>query len=212
MIEISEADEKGEGKCMVGEREVPCPDEGQQVGNENQTISWDKHILTEGLMKDTRNDFLFYSVLLGVMAVVLGLLILKVKIFGKTLVEYIKPIWPYILVSILTVFSQYLIGIPYSEKCPYFLNITQGLWVSMVALSVIRLSKEEKINFGNLIILGVIYSIVIHGLKISIRYLFYEKTIYYLVDRFVYGSFLVMVTVFIIGSVFMFLRKKGVRY
>ena len=87
------------------------------------------------------------------------------KIFGKTLKEYIWPIKYYILISILVVISQYYIALPLSRYSPYILNLTQALWALMVALSVIKLTLYYDFNMKNVLFLGVLYSIIIHGLK-----------------------------------------------
>jgi len=198
-------------RCFIGDKEVPCPHSEQELTTE-QRVPWERRLLPEGLMKDVRNDMVFTSLLAGVIILVLILIVSKVKIFGKTLIEYVKPIWPYMLIALLAVVSQYLIVLPLNDKFPYLANITQALWALMVALSVIKQSKEENFSLGNAFFLGVIYSVAIHGLKVTIRYLFYERTLFYVVDRFLYGSLLVMLIVVILGSLFVFLKNKGVRY
>lgn len=204
---------EGQGeKCFVDNKEVPCPDEKQVLQEGQQTLLWERRLLPEGFIKDERNDMVFISVLSGVIILTLVLLVTKVKIFGKTLAEYVKPIWLYILGAILIVLSQYLIGLPYGQRLPHFLELTQALWCLMVALSIMKLSKEENFNLGNAFFLGVIYSVIIHGLKVTIRYLFYEKTLFYIADRFVYGSLLVMLIVVILGPLFVFLKNKRVHY
>jgi len=190
-------------KCFVGSKEVPCPDEEQALHKGQQP---------ERFMKDERNDMVFVSVLFGAIILILVLVVLKVRVFGKTLAEYVKPIWFYILGAMLVALSQYLIVLPLADKLPYLMNVTQALWALMVALSVMKLSKEENFNLGNAFFLGVIYSVAIHGLKVAIRYFFYEKTLFYVVDRFVYGSLLVMLIVAILGPLFVFLKNKGMRY
>jgi len=208
-VELNEGQMK---KCFVGDKEVSCPGQEQQSRSEQSTVPWEHRLLPEGLMKDDRNDLIFVSVLAGVIIAILASAILKVRFFGKTLAEYVKPIWPYILGAVLVILSQYLIGLPYGEKLPHFIKITQALWALMVALSVMKLSKGENFSLGNALFLGVIYSLIIHGLKVSIRYVFYEKTLFYVADRFVYGSLLVMLIVAILGPLFMFLRNRNVRY
>ena len=200
------------GKCFAGENEVVCPNGEQQLNSKQLVSSGEQRLLPEGLMKDERNNLVFVIILAGVIIATLALIVLKVRIFGKTLVEYVKPIWLYILGAILVVLSQYLIGLPYGQKLPYFLKITQALWALLVALSVMRLSKEKNCSLGNIFFLGVIYSVVIHGLKVTIRYLFYEKTLFYIADRFIYGSLLVMLIVTILGPLFIFLRNRNVHY
>ena len=199
-------------KCFVGNKEVPCPDEEQALHKGQQTVFWERRLLPERFMKDERNDMVFVSVLFGVVILILVLVVLKVRVFGKTLAEYVKPIWFYILGAMLVALSQYLIVLPLADKLPYLMNVTQALWALMVALSVMKLSKEENFNLGNAFFLGVIYSVAIHGLKVAIRYFFYEKTLFYVVDRFVYGSLLVMLIVAILGPLFLFLKNKGMRY
>ncbi|MBU4257560.1 hypothetical protein KKC04_04080, partial [Patescibacteria group bacterium] len=66
-------------------------------------------------------------------------------------------------------------------------------------------------NILNVLILGVLYSIIIHGLKVSIRFFFYFKPVWYLLDRFLYGSLIVMIIVLITGPIFIYLKKKGVK-
>ncbi|MBI2660863.1 hypothetical protein HYX09_01190 [Candidatus Woesearchaeota archaeon] len=55
------------------------------------------------------------------------------KIFGKTLKEYIWPIRYYILVVVLVVVSQYYVALPLIRDYPYILNLTQALWALMIA-------------------------------------------------------------------------------
>ena len=199
-------------KCFIGNEEVPCPDKKQALHEEQQTLLWEKRLLPEGFMKDERNDAVFFPVLLGVIILILVLVVMKLKVFGRTLVEYAKPIRFYILGAMLVAISQYLIVLPYLDRLPYLANISQALWALMVVLSVMKLSKEVDFNLGNAFFLGVIYSVAIHGLKVTIRYFFYEKTLFYVIDRFAYGSLLVMLIVAILGPLFVFLKNKGMRY
>lgn len=141
------------------------------------------------------------------------------KIFGKTLKEYLWPIRYYVLCSVLLVISQYLlIGLPLTPSTfvrlpepyqhPWLINLTQILWELMVALSVIKLVKKHNFNMKNVFFLGGIYSVIIHGLKISIRYFFYGKDFWYLLHRFLYGSFLVMLVAIPTGLLVIHLKKK----
>jgi hypothetical protein len=128
------------------------------------------------------------------------------RIFGKTLKEYLLPIKYYILGSVLIVISQYTVALPLSHRYPFLLNLTQLLWALMVTFSVIKLVMKHDFNMKNILFLGVLYSIIIHGLKVSIRFLFYAKPADYLINRFLYGSFLVMVIVIIVGAVFVYFK------
>ena len=136
------------------------------------------------------------------------MVIFKIKIFGKTLGEYVKPIWYFILISIAAVAWQYLFGLKIDDNF-MSLKISQWVWEACVAISAYKLIKESNFGYGNLFSLGVLYSLIIHGLKVTIRYFFYDKTFLYLADRFLYGSLLVMAIVFIGGSLFLFFRQKG---
>ncbi len=137
------------------------------------------------------------------------------KVFGKTLSEYILPIKLYVLGAILVVISQYYIALPLSGQFPFILNLTQALWAIMVALSVIKLTVRHDFNFKNVIFLGVLYSIIIHGLKAFVFRVFLfpyqniptEQIPLHLLNRFLYGSFLVMVIVVILGLIFINLKN-----
>ena len=138
------------------------------------------------------------------------------KIFGKTLKEYIWPIRYYIFGAILVVVSQYYVAIPLSDKFPFILNLTQALWALMVALSVVKLTVLYNFNFKNVLFLGVLYSVIIHGLKAFVFRVFlfpYSDStigqyILHLLNRFLYGSFLVMVIVIILGLLFIKLKNN----
>ena len=140
------------------------------------------------------------------------------KIFGKTLKEYLWPIRYYIIGAVLVVISQYYVAVPLSEKYgfPFILNITQALWALMVALSVIKLTLFHNFNFKNVLVLGALYSFIIHGLKAFVFRIFLfpysdptiGQYILHLLNRFIYGSFLVMAIVIILGLLFIKLKNK----
>jgi len=140
------------------------------------------------------------------------------KIFGKTIKEYVWPIKFYVVIAILIVISQYYVGLPLREQYPFILNITQGLWAAMVALSVFTLVRlYNDFDMKNVIVLGIFYSIVIHGLKAFVFRVFLfpyehipsEQILMYLINKFLYGSFLVMFVIIITGAIFIYLRNKN---
>lgn len=136
------------------------------------------------------------------------------KVFGKTLKEYFLPIWPFALISVIIVISQYTIALPFQElqSSDLILRLTQALWELMVALSVIILvRKYDDFGIKNLFFIGVFYSFLIHGLKVTIRYLFYGKDLPYIIDRFAYGSFLVMLVALGIGTIFLYVKKNKIK-
>jgi len=137
------------------------------------------------------------------------------KLFGKMLKEYILPIKYYIIGAVLVVISQYYFALPLSRNYPYILNLTQALWAIMVALSVVKLTLYYDFKFKNVLFLGVLYSFIIHGLKAFVfrAFLFpYSGTstqvLEKIIGKFLYGSFLVMVIVIILGLIFIKLKNN----
>jgi len=138
------------------------------------------------------------------------------KIFEKTLKEYIWPIWYYVVGAVLVVPLQYYVAVPLADRFPFVLNLTQALWALMVALSVIKLTVLYDFNFKNVLFLGVLYSIIIHGLKAFVFRVFLfpysdptiGQYVLHLLNRFLYGSFLVMVIVVILGLLFIKLKNN----
>jgi len=131
------------------------------------------------------------------------------KIFGRSLREYLAPIKLYVFCSVLIVLSQYAVGLPLAGEYPFFLNLTQAAWALMVALSTVKLIfKYDDFGMKNVLALGVMYSVMIHGLKVSIRYVFYGKDLPYIVGRFAYGSFLVMAVAVGVGLIVLHAKKK----
>ncbi|KKW02729.1 MAG: hypothetical protein UY37_C0012G0004 [Candidatus Beckwithbacteria bacterium GW2011_GWC2_49_11] len=194
-------------ECFVGDQKVDCP--GSSTNNLTQT--GDKLDLLPSITALDKRDNLAFSIILFV--IILSFLLLttfKIKIFGKTLGEYLKPIWYFVIVSILTVLWQYLFGLKIDDNL-MALRISQWLWEAMVLVSAYKISKLPGFSYGNMVFLGILYSLIIHGLKITIRYFFYDKTLLYVLDRFLYGSLLVMAIAAVAGSAFVYLRKKGYR-
>lgn len=192
-------------ECFVGNQKVDCP----QSGKSFTTVGDKLDFLPQIPSLEKRSDPLFFTLLLITILGFAILTVLKVKIFGKTLGEYIRPIWYFILISIAAVAWQYLFGLKIDDGL-MSLKISQLVWEICIAVSAYKLIKTANFSYGNLFFLAVLYSLIIHGLKVSIRYFFYGKTFLYLLDRFLYGSLLVMVIVFLGGSMFLFFRKKGV--
>lgn len=193
----------------IKEEDHPNNSMGQQNSNTDYVNTEQSRILPKNLQREYNN--LFFIIPFFIVIILLpALLFLNTKIAGKTLKEYIWPIKYYVLGAILIVISQYVIGLNYNM--PYFLNLTQALWALMIVFSLIKLIKTYKnFNILNVLILGILYSIIIHGLKVSIRFFFYFKPVWYLLDRFLYGSLLVIIIVLITGLIIICLKKKGVK-
>jgi len=191
--------------CFVSGQKVDCP----QPPASRVTRAGDKlDVLPRIDSLDKRSDLVFTSIFLAVILSFGLLAIFKVKVFGKSLGEYLKPIWYFVLISVAAVFWQYLVGINLGGSSIQ-LRISQWVWEAIVLASAYKLSKIPNFSYRNMFFLGILYSLFIHGLKVSIRYFFYAKTLLYVLDRFLYGSLLVMAIAFVLGSVFVFLRKRG---
>lgn len=192
-------------ECFVGDQKVDCPQSGKSF-----TVEGDKlDLLPQIPSLEKRSDPIFFIILLTVIVFFSVLAVFRIKIFGKTLEEYIRPIWYLNLVSIAAVAWQYLFGLKINDGL-MSLKISQWIWEICIAVSAYKLIKTANFGYGNLFFLAVLYSLIIHGLKVNIRYFFYAKTFLYLLDRFLYGSLLVMIIVFLGGSMLLFFRKKGV--
>ena len=169
-------------ECFVGDQKVDCPQAGKTF-----TTTGDKlDLLPEIPSLEFRSDPLFLTLLLVTIFGVAALAVFRVKIFGKALGEYIKPIWYLILISIAAVAWQYLFGLKMDDNF-MSIRISQWIWEICIAASAYKLIKFSNFSYGNLFFLGVLYSLIIHGLKVTVRYLFYEKTFLYLIDRFLYN-------------------------
>lgn len=194
-------------ECFIGDQKVDCPQTGKAF-----TTAGDKlDLLPQIPSLEKRNDPIFFIIFLAIIFSFSTIAILKIKVFGKTLGEYVKPIWFLILISIAAVAWQYLFGLRINDNL-MSLRISQWIWEICIAASVYKLIKNSNFGYANLFFLGILYALIIHGLKVTIRYVFYEKTFLYLADRFLYGGLLVMTIAFILGSAFVYLKKKGVRY
>lgn len=208
-VSLSYYSGKIEGKpdgCYVGNVKVDCPG-GGQTGT-SPTGGYKLDLLPPNQAWEIRNDLLFSIIFGGIVLLFSSLAILKTKIFGKTLGEYIKPIWYFVLISILTVLWQYLFGLKMDDNL-MAIRISQWVWELMVLASAYKLSRIPGFTYGNMFFLGILYSLIIHGLKVTIRYFFYAKTLWYIADRFLYGSLLVMAIAFVLGSVFVYLGRRS---
>lgn len=202
------------GGCFVGEQKIDCPQEGQAL--------LERPFLQSGLVSpgasrldllppnpvwDARNDVIFLPLFFLIVLGLFALYVTKVKIFGQTLAKYLRPIWYWVLLAVAVVFWQYLVGVTLPGDS-LWLRISQLVWEIAVAASVYRLVKTPTANYGQFFCLGILYSFFIHGLKVSIRYFFYAQTLWYVADRFLYGSLLVML-IAAGGCLLLFFKRRG---
>ena len=198
--------ETKDGQCVVGDQVVACPNRSLSGGQTSTGTKLD--LLPSNFIADARNDTIFYCLFVAIILFFALLAIFKVKIFAKTLGEYLKPIWYYILICLTVVAWQYLFGIKADNR--WFLQISQWIWELAIALSAIQLVRKNNFSWGNVFFLGILYSFIIHGAKVSIRYFFYDQTLLYVLDRFIFGSLLVVVIVNAIGfATILIVRSKN---
>lgn len=196
------------GECFAEGRVVDCPNRTfMGLGGDKTQSGIKLDILPSNFIPDTRNDSIAYGSFIAIIILFVMLWSFRIKIFGKTLIEYLKPIWYLIILCLLIVAWQYLVGEKSGSRL--LLQISQWLWELAVAVSAyVLIRKYEDFNFGNVIFLGILFSFIIHGSKVIIRYIFYDRSLLYILDRFLYGSLLVMIIVVGLGTAFLFTRKK----
>jgi len=201
-------------KCYVGEEEVSCPDSNRINPETNLDTGWQRDLLPENFMPDERNDPLFISFFIIVLMSVIGLAFLKIKIFDKTLAEYVKPIWGYLSGAFIVALSQYLVlemNLIMSQFS-LFLRISQGLWALLVGLGIAKLVTKENFNMKQILFAGLLFNIAIMMTKVSIRYFFYGRSIFYVVDRLLYGTILVMFITLFVGGLLLFLKRNNIEF
>lgn len=134
------------------------------------------------------------------------------KIFGKALKEYFWPIRYHIAAAVLIVISQYVLLLPLGKEFDYLLNVSQVLWEIIVFLSLWKLANSHGFGYANLLVSGIFYCFIIHGLKVAIRFVFYGRDLAYVINRFVYGSGLVLAVTLLVIMLVFFRKKKILRF
>ena len=124
-------------------------------------------------------------------------LLRNISLFGKKLKEYLQPILPLALLAAGAVWSQYAVCL--ATGTGLICRIAQGVWGAAVGISAALLAKKEDFKLRNALVLGIFYSLFIHGAKAAIRYVLYGqfdpayyRSARYILGRFFYGSCLVM--------------------
>jgi len=139
------------------------------------------------------------------------------KVFGRGLKEYVWPVKWYLIACVLIVIFQYdgmLLFLGYNDLLA---RATQWGWMIFVALSIYTLVKKYGYGgFGarNILFTGVIFSVVIHGLKAFVFRVFLFpygpliETWPTLLYKFFYDSALVMAVAVIMAFLF-YSNKRG---
>jgi hypothetical protein len=201
--------------CFVEGRKIDCPQEGQSLlerpflqGGVFQPSAARLDLLPPNPALEVRHDFFFLATFFLVVVALAFWGLTKSKIFGLTLAGYLRPIWPWVLLALAVVFWQYVVGVTLAGDPPW-LRVSQLIWELAVAASVYQMLKTSTATYGRLFVLGVLYSLLIHGLKVTIRYFFYAQTLWYVADRLLYGSLLVMLLTVGLGFLLLFFQKRG---
>ena len=138
-------------ECFVRNQKVDCPQTGKAF-----TTAGDKlDLLPQIPSLEKRSDPVVFIILLAIIVFFSVLSIFRIKIFGKTLGEYVKPIWYLILISIAAVAWQYLFGLKIDDGL-MSIRISQWIWEICIAASAYKLIKTANFDYGNLFLLGVL--------------------------------------------------------
>ena len=156
--------------CFVGKQKVDCPTPLAS----RATRTGDKlDILPRIPSFEIRSDTLFFTLLLVIILGFGALAVFKVKIlenFRRIHQAYLVFYFNFLVM----VAWQYLFGLKLNDNF-MSIRISQLIWEICIAVSAYKLIKFSNFNYGNLFFLGILYSMIVHGFKITIRYLFTEK-------------------------------------
>ncbi|MFA5364247.1 MAG: hypothetical protein WC325_03590 [Candidatus Bathyarchaeia archaeon] len=145
-------------------------------------------------------EVIAYLVLYSVIFASLLFLLRNRNVAGRTLKEYIKPVSFCLIGAMVGVSIGYMSFFEVETR----LVVHQVIWATMVAVSALILVYYRKFNMKNMVVLGVIYSLWIHGAKCSLRYIVYGayepsyRAADYIIRQFTYGSTIVFVEIFIV--------------
>lgn len=134
------------------------------------------------------------------------------EVFGKTLRDYLFPVWFFLIIAAGGVAFQY-IGMTIGVKSPG--TIGQFLWSAGLLISVPYLIWKNDFEIQNVFIFAILFDLIIHGVKISVRYVIYGaydpvyRSITYIRSRFLYGSALVLFSsTFIAFAIYLILELQ----
>lgn len=205
-------------RCYKEDVEVVCPQRPQSEKlnfDFSTSDEWQRDILPENFMSNKRNNPLFISFFVLVLVSIAGLFFSGVKIFGKKLTEYINPIKYYLLGSFIVAASQYVIleinnfyMLLTTSQFSFIVRLSQALWGLFVALAIVKLVTKENFNLKQILFTAVFFNIAIMMTKVSIRYFLYGRSIFYVVDRLLYGTILILFLTLIVGGTCLLSKRK----
>jgi len=96
------------------------------------------------------------------------------KFFGRELVDYLKPVWPWLLAVALIgqfqVLNVFFFHIQALDCLPLgFLHFTQLLWALIIAFSVLHIVRKKNFSFPQALFVGFLYIIAFGVLKVIAR-------------------------------------------
>ena len=138
------------------------------------------------------------------------------QIFGKPLREYIWPVKWYFIASIIVVIFQYEGMIAQTAYDPLMARITQWLWEVFVAAAVFTLAWKHNFGPKQILFTGILFSLIIHGLKAFVFRVFLfpyppESWPWLHIEKFLYGSAIVMALTLAIGLAAYYYRQGKYR-
>ena len=139
--------------------------------------------------------------------------IVIMKVFGKSLYEYLWPVKWYVIASVIVVIFQYEGMIAQMGYDPLVARITQWLWEIFVAAAAFTLVWKHKFGPKQIFFTGILFSVIIHGLKAFVFRVFFfpyppETWPWQHIDKFLYGSAIVM-AVTLGAGLFTYYYKHG---
>ncbi len=148
-------------------------------------------------------EVIVYLVLYSSVFALLLFLLRNRTVAGHTLKEYIKPVSFCFVGAMVGVSVGYMSFFEVQTR----LVVHQTIWAAMVGLSALILVYYRKFNLKNMVVLGVIYSLWVHGAKCSLRYIVYGaneasyRAADYIIRQFTYGSTIVFFEIFFVALV-----------
>ena len=96
------------------------------------------------------------------------------KFFGKELVDYLKPVWPWLLAVALIgqfqILNEFFLHIQLLELLPLgFLHFTQLLWALIIAFSILHIVQKKNFSFPQALFVGFLYLLAFGVLKVITR-------------------------------------------
>ena len=138
------------------------------------------------------------------------------KIFGKTLRDYLWPVKWYIIASIIVVVFQYEGMIAQMGYDPLVARITQWLWEIFVAAAAFTLAWKHGFGPKQIFFTGILFSAIIHGLKAFVFRVFFfpypsEAWPWLHIEKFLYGSAIVMAVTLAAGLVTYYYKRGKIK-